>query len=88
MDCKWVSKKVAHSRRHRGSWSTWKEVLALEQKEQDKLLKDYSDGVLASQKELRIAVRHMQGIVSQEVADVYIKTFVKRLKYFCRLQIP
>lgn len=54
----------------------------MEQKEQDKLLKDYSDGVLASQKELRIAVRHMQGIVSQEVADVYIKTFVKRLKYF------
>ncbi len=82
MDCKWVSKKVAHSRRHRASWSTWKEVLALEQKEQDKLLKDYSDGVLASQKELRVAVRHMQGIVSQEVADVYIKTFVKRLKYF------
>ena len=82
MDCKWVSKKVAHNRRHRGSWSTWKEVLAIDQKDQNKLLKDYEEGKLANQKELRIAVRELQGIAPKENDDAYLADYIKRLKKF------
>lgn len=82
MDCKWMSGKVVHDRRHRGSWSTWKEVLALEQKEQNRLLKDYENGTLGSQKELRLAVRVLQGVVIPEEADGYLKGYIKRLRKF------
>ena len=82
MDCKWVSKKVAHNRRHRGSWSTWKEVIAIDQKDQNKLLKDYEEGKLANQKELRVAVRELQGVAPKENDDAYLADYIKRLKKF------
>ena len=81
MDCKWVSSKVEIARRFRGSWSAWKEVLALEHKEQNKLLKDYEDGVLPTQKDLRLAVRELQGIAPvQEDSYGYIKKIIKELE--------
>ena len=84
MDCKWVSKKVAHDRRHRGSWSAWKEVLVLDQKQQDKLLKLYEEGTLSSQKELRMAVREQQEIEPIETRG--LGSIIKRLEKFFDIQ--
>ena len=84
MDCKWVSKKVTHDRRHRGSWSAWKEVLVLDQKQQNKLLKLYEEGTLSSQKELRMAVREQQEIEPSETRG--LGSIIKRLENFFDIQ--
>jgi hypothetical protein len=65
-------------------------VLALEQKEQNRLLKDYENGTLSSQKELRLAVRELQngGVVSEAMPlydiffNAFIKAFIKKLEKF------
>lgn len=84
MDCKWISGKVSQDRRHQASFSAWKEVLVLDHVDQDKLLKDYSDGVFSNQKELRLAVREKQG--KNTVYSVDTKTFmssmIKKLEKF------
>lgn len=83
MDCKWISGKVSQERRHQGSFSAWKEVLVLNHVDQDKLLKDYDDGVLVNQKELRSAVKELKGEVKPSPFDAsygYVKKIIKELE--------
>ena len=83
MDCKWISSKVSQERRHQGSFSTWKEVLVLNHADQDKLLKEYNDGVLTNQKELRLAVKELKGEVKPSPFDEsygYIKKIIRELE--------
>ena len=85
MDCKWVSRKVVVERRNKASWSAWKEVLVLPEKEQNKLLKDYATGEIPSQKMLRVAVREMQG-KGEEVREVGIARLIRSLENFLHTQ--
>lgn len=84
MDCKWVSSRVSQTRRHQGSFSAWKEVLVLDHIDQDKLLKEYSDGVLHNQKALRSAVREKQGTETLRtiVTNTFMSSVIKKLEKF------
>jgi hypothetical protein len=85
MDCKWVSKKVVMERRNKASWSAWKEVLVLPEKEQNKLLKDYETGKIPSQKMLRVAVREMQG-KGKEKLEMGVERIIRILENFLHTQ--